>query len=179
MTKYLKTSLLLAALLFAGSAIAADQERGRDRGHMQQRGGEMGTQLIQHLGKALRRLDLSEEQKETIHADMKGLRESLKPLVKEMHAGRKTLHGLITGDGYNQDVVAEIAGKQGQLTAEITVLTSNTAATVLARLSDEQRAELMAMGEERRAHRSEHVEKMKARNMKRREKRGQDAPDGN
>jgi len=179
MTKYLKTSLLLAALLFAGSAIAADQERGRDRGHMQQRGGEMGTQLIEHLGKALRRLDLSEEQKESIHADMKGLRESLKPLVQEMHAGRKELHGFITADGYDQDAVAEIATHQGQLTTEITILASDTAAAVLARLSDEQRAELMAMGEERRAHRSERSEKMKARHMERRGKRGQDAPEGN
>ena len=173
MSKYLKTTLLLATLLFAVSAVAADPDRGR----MHQRGGEMGTQMIEHLGKALRRLDLSEEQKESIHADMKGLRESLKPLVREMHEGRKGLHELITSDAYDQDAAAEIAGHQGQLTTEITLLVSGVAANVLAQLSDEQRAELMAMGEKRRAHRSERSEKMKARHMERRGKREKEAPE--
>jgi Spy/CpxP family protein refolding chaperone len=176
MTKYTKISFLLAALLLAGSTFAAEREQRPDRMH--QRGPEMGTQLIEHLGKAMRRLDLSDEQKETIRADMKGLRESIKPLVKQVHEGRKELHGLITGDAYDKDAAAGIAEQQGKLTSEITMIASETAARVLARLSDEQRAELTAMGEKRRTHRTKHMEKMKARKMEHRDKRGQDKPEG-
>jgi Spy/CpxP family protein refolding chaperone len=175
MTKYTKLSLFLAVSLFAGSILAA--ERGPRHDRMQHRSGEMGTQVIEHLGKAVRRLDLSEEQKESIHADIKGLKESIRPLVKELHQGRKELHGLITGTEYDAEAVAAIADKQGSLTAEITRVASGTAAAVLAQLTDEQRAELVAMGEARQAHREKHRGKMKARTGERHGKGSQDAPE--
>ena len=131
MTKIMKVSLFLATLMFAGASFAADHGPGKGRmqkDRMHQRGPDMGMQVIEHLGKALRRLDLSEEQKESIHADMKGLREELKPLVKEIHQGRKELHGLITADSYDADAAAAIAEQQGELTTQVTMTVSQVAA---------------------------------------------------
>ena len=174
----IRISLLIAVLLLAASTAFA--ERGPRHDRMNQRpGGEFGTQVIEHLTRAIRQLDLSDEQRESIRSDLKGLKESLQPTIKELHQGRKELHGLVTADSYDADAVSAIAENQGDLVAEITTIASGAAAGVLAQLSDEQRAELMAMGEERRAHREGHREKMKAHKKERMEKREQETAVGN
>ena len=178
MNKRISISLLMAVILLAASTASA--ERGPSHDRMNQRpGGEFGTQVIEHLTRAIRRLDLSDEQRESIRNDLKGLRTSLKPTIKELHQGRKELHGLVTADSYDADAVAAIAEHQGDLVAEISTIASGVAAGVLAQLSDQQRAELMAMGEERRTHRDGHREKMKAHKKERMEKRQQEAAESN
>ena len=155
--------LLFIGLLLAGNCVAGEHRPHQDRMH--QRGGPggpgMAAPLIQHLTRAIRHLDLSDEQKASIHADLKGLRDSLQPLVKKLRESKKELHGLITASEYDADAVASNAEQQGNLTAEITMLASKVASAVLAQFSDEQRAELKAMGEERRARRQEHRERAK------------------
>lgn len=170
---------LAAGLVFAGTASAADKGPRMDRQHHQRGGQELGLQVIQHLGKAMRRLDLSEEQKVAIKDEFGLFRETVKPLVQELHSGRKGLHEVITADDYNADAAAEIAEHQGQLTAEITMLVSEAAAAVMAQLSDEQRAELQAMGDERRARKEKRHEKTKARMRERKEARRKEPPEGN
>lgn len=169
---------LAAGLAVAGAASAADRGPRMDR--QEHRGGqEFGLQVIQHLGKAIRRLDLSEEQRVAIHDEFGVFKETVKPLVHEFHSGRKGLHGVITADAFDADAAAEIAEQQGQLTTEITMLVSEAAAAVLAHLSDEQRAELQAMGEERRVRKSEHRENAEARMHERKEARRNEPPGGN
>jgi Spy/CpxP family protein refolding chaperone len=152
--------IVLAAVLLTASASAADRGPHHDRGHA---GMGMGPEVMQHLVKALHRLDLSEEQKTAIHADLGGLRESMQPLMHELLDSRKALHEQITADTYDADAVAEIAARQGSLTAEMTIIASEAASGVLAQLNDEQRAELKAMGTAHRAHRKDHMEMMKKR----------------
>ncbi len=178
MNKRISLSLLMAALLLAASTAAA--ERGPRHDRMNQRGGgPMGAQMIKHLTRAIRQLDLSDEQRESIRTDLKGLKESLRPLIKELHQGRKELHGLVTADSYDAGAVAALAEQQGKLSAEITTLANGAAAAVLAQLSDKQRAEMKAMGEERRAHRAGHREKKKARRMERQAEPAPEPPEGN
>ncbi len=162
MNKQIKFCLLLTGLLLAGNSIAGDHGPGQDRMH--QRGGPgMATPIIQHLTRAIRRLDLSDDQKESIHTELKGLKGTLKPLVQELHESKKDLHGLITASEYDAEAVAINAERQGSLTAEITIIASEVASAVLAQLSDAQRAELEAMGEEHRAHREEHHQRVRER----------------
>ncbi len=162
MNKQIKFCLLLTGLLLAGNSIAGDH--GPDQDRMHQRGGPgMATPIIQHLARAIRRLDLSDDQKDSIHAEFKGLKSTLKPLVQELHESKKDLHGLITASEYDAEAVAINAERQGSLTTEITIIASEVASAVLAQLSDAQRAELEAMGEERRAHREGHHQRVRER----------------
>lgn len=173
MKNIIKLAVLLTALATTGYAIAADHgERGK---RMHQRGGpDMGMQVIEHLTRAIRRLDLSEEQKDAIRADMQGFREDFKPLVKQVHENRKALHELITADSNEDEAVSAIASQLGQLTEEMTLLVSDQAASILDELDEEQRAELKAMGDERRAHRAEHRAERQEKMMQRRESRRQE-----
>jgi Spy/CpxP family protein refolding chaperone len=169
---------LAAGLAVAGAASAADRGPRMDR--QEHRGGqEFGLQVIQHLGKAIRRLDLSDDQKAAIRGEFGGVRESIKPLVQELHAGRLDLRDVITGGEYDAETAAEIAEQQGQLTTEITLIVSGAVAGVLAHLDDEQRTELQAMGEERRVRKEEHREDAKARRHERKEERRTEPPEGN
>jgi Spy/CpxP family protein refolding chaperone len=154
--------IVLAGVLLMASASASAADRGprHDRGHP---GMGMGPEVMQHLVKAVHRLDLSEEQKTAIHADLSGLRETMQPLMLELHESRKALHEQITADTYDAHAVAEIAARQGSLTTEMTIIASEAASGVLAQLSDEQRAELKAMGTAHRAHRKDHMEMMEKR----------------
>ena len=179
MKKRIKLVLLLAALAASGMAMAADHgDRGKPMHHrggpdmgMHNRGGpDMGMQVIEHLKRALRRLDLSDEQRDAIRSNMSGMREDLRPLVKQIHEGRRELHEIISSGEYDPEAAAVIASQQGELTEELTMLISGMAASVLAELSDEQRAELKAMGEKRRAHREERLD----RKMQRLESRRQE-----
>ena len=164
MNQQIKFCLLLSGLLLAGNCVAGERDPYQDRMH--QRGGPggpgMAASSIQHLTRAIRRLDLSDEQKESIHADLEGLRGSLKPLVGELHEAKKALRDLITASEYDADAVASNAELQGHLTAQITMITSEAASAVLAQLSEEQRAQLKAMGEDRMSHRKAHHERAKA-----------------
>ena len=160
MNKQIKFCLLLTGLLLAGNSIAGDHGPGQDRMH-QRSGPGMATPIIQHLARAIRRLDLSDDQKDSIHAEFKGLKSTLKPLVQELHESKKDLHGLITASEYDAEAVAINAERQGSLMAEITIIASEVAAAVLAQLSDAQRAELEAMGEDRRGHREAHHQRVR------------------
>jgi len=170
----IKLILMFTAFLIAGNTMAGD--RGQRSERMHARGGpDMGMQLIQHLTKAIRGLDLSEEQKTAVRAELSGMKEDLRPLIRQLHEGRKELHGVIISEQYDADAVAVIAEQQGILTAEITMLVSEIASSVLARLTDEQRADLQAMGVERREHREGGRREMK---RGRRESRDQEGSEG-
>jgi Spy/CpxP family protein refolding chaperone len=158
MKKSIQILLFTIPLLIAGLALAADHGKER-RGH---RGGpDMALPGVSHLTRAMRHLDLAAEQKEAIHADFKAMREQLRPIMKQAHESRRALHGLITAQPYDADAVAELAAKHGNLTADITRIAAATAAGVLAKLNDQQRAKLEAMGERRREKMAERLERRK------------------
>lgn len=159
-----KLLIVIASLTLATATFAGDRGPRHDRGHT-----GMGAEVIERVAKAVRQLDLSEEQKTAIHAELQAMRTSLKPLVREMHETRKALHEQITADQYDAEAVAAIAARQGSLTSDMTIIASEAAASVLSQLNDEQRAELQAMAETHRAHRKAH------RDM---DKHRRDRPDG-
>jgi len=173
MTIRVKITLLVAGLVLATSSFAAD--RGQSKGRMNQRvGPEVAGQILEHIKGAMRRLDLNEDQQAAIHEEFAGFKESAKPLIRELHEGRKALFKAISSDQYDANLVAEIAAQQGELTAEITVIAGGAAAAVLAQLSEQQRLELKSMAEERRTFRAEHHKLRKQQINKRRDSRDQE-----
>ena len=157
MRQTMKILTLVTGLILAGGLFAAGEEQNQNR--RVDRGGRGGpdvaTQVIEQLGKAIRRLDLNEQQKLDIREEFGNFKEVVKPLVKNLHEGRSDLHDAIISDSYDPDLVEDIAASQGNLTAEITVVVGEAASTIISHLTDEQRAELMAMAEVRREERKE------------------------
>jgi protein CpxP len=160
MKSSMRVLLITIPLLLAGAALAADHGKDR-RGH---RGGpEMALPGVSHLTRAMRQLDLTTEQKEAIHADFKAMREQVRPILKQVHESRRAMHGLINAKPYDADAVAELAAKHGSLNADVTRIAANTAAGMLAKLTEEQRTKLEAMGEQRRAKMAERTERRKGK----------------
>lgn len=151
-----RTLLFTIALIFAGTALA--KEHGQDRRGSHGAPG-LALPVVEHLTKALRRLELTAEQKKAAHAELKAMREQIRPLMLKMRENRKSLHELISAETYDSDAVAEAAAAQGSLTAEITRIAGGTAAAVLAKLTAEQRTRLAAMGERAREKRAERLER--------------------
>ncbi|MFT5138724.1 MAG: Spy/CpxP family protein refolding chaperone [Lysobacterales bacterium] len=161
-------TLLLVGLMFAASAIAHDHGRDQSGKNRQGRANPV-AEAIQRFGKAIRQLDLSEDQKTAIHSEFSGIRESVKPLVRQLHEGKNEIRELVMSEKYDADAVSDIAANQGALTADITMLVSGAVANAMSHLSDEQRAELMIMSGNHHAHRMEHREFFKQRMNERRD----------
>lgn len=155
------------ALSMSVQAAERGHERGgQDRGKM--RGpGAPGMQVIHHLKRALHGLDLTEDQKANIKADMQGFRETLKPLAMEMKESKGALRELVMSESYDESTAAELAAQQGELSGQIALTVSNAVANVMAQLTPDQRAELEA----KRAHRQDHREQRKEMRQARRQKR--------
>ena len=104
---------------------------------------------------AIKRLDLDEAQETSLREIMDTMREDLRPVMEATREGHMQLKELINADTYDETVVASIADRQGDLAAERLMITSRAMSDALQLLTEEQRAELEAMAEERRERRSE------------------------
>lgn len=172
--KVTKPLLMACALLIVSLSASAgnhDERRGPPK---HDRAGVEGVEVVKQLSRALRRLDLDEEQVSAVRAEMTGMRESLKPLVTELHENRKEMRALVLEGDFDEQQAADIATKQGALAAEITLQASATVSRMLSHLNEEQRAEFDAMRESRMAHRKETRNRKKAHRDHRRAYRNQD-----
>jgi len=149
----LVSSLLLAA---TGTALAQDNTPGERENKVrhQQRGAQV-TPAVTQLMRALKRLDLNDEQREAIRAIRGALKADVRPIMKGMKAGQLQLKELVNADSYDEAAVAVLAGKEGDLTAERILLTSRALSGILGLLTDEQRAELEAMAAQRKEKRAQ------------------------
>lgn len=129
-----------------GTLLAQDYNDGPDQ---RQRRGAQGIPVVEHFMRALKRLDLSEEQKESIHTLMQQLKTEAGPVTYEMKAGHLRLKELIKADEYDENAVAELAAKEGNLAAERIVITGRTLSQVFSYLTEDQRARLDEMAAQR------------------------------
>ncbi len=128
-----------------------DQQR---KGRHHQRGGQP-MQGVEKLMRAIRHLDLDEEQKDSTRAIMQTLRQDQREIMEEMKAGHQQLKELIKAEVYDEEAVAALAEREGLLVAERLIITSKAMSEVYGLLTDEQRLELEAMAAERAARREE------------------------
>ena len=143
------TALLLAA---SGMAVAQDGDPGPgNKGKRPHHGMQAPPRTVMEgVMRAVKRLDLSEEQKEGIRATVHGLKGELQPVMAEMKTAQRELRELITSGSFDEQAVAALAKKQGDLTEQRIMLTSAAAANVLGRLTEEQRTQLETMAAERK-----------------------------
>ena len=125
--------------------------------------GAPGMPVVGRLFHAIKRLDLDETQETSLREIMDTMREDLRPVMEATREGHMQLKELIDADTYDETVVTSIADKQGDLAAERLIITSRAMSDALQLLTEEQRAELESMAEERRERRAERRAKRKSR----------------
>lgn len=146
------TSILLAG---SGLVLAQDGYGGHGhKGHRGQGGGQF-MPLTDRFMRAIKQLDLSEDQTESIHTTMEAMKTEIGPVMREMKAGHRQLKELIKADKFDEKAVADLAAKEGDLAAERILITSRALSDVYAQLTDEQRNELEEMRAERMERRAE------------------------
>lgn len=145
---------MVTALLLSMSSMAVAQDGAPGPGHKGQRP-HRGMQapsrsMMDGVMRAIKRLDLSDEQQENIWVTAHDLKGQLHPVMVEMKKGQRELRELISSGNYDAKAVAELAKKEGDLTEQRILLTSEAVANVLGQLTEEQRARLEAMKTERK-----------------------------
>jgi len=148
-TRITITLLSLMLLSLAGTALAQETAHGH-AGKGQHHGrANFPMPVVDMMMRAVRHLDLSDEQTESIKGIMKSLKSDERQLTKEMRSGQEQLKGLIKADTFDEEAVADLAEKEGALTTRRLILASKAMSQVYAQLTDEQRAQLERMAEER------------------------------
>jgi len=159
----LTTALLLT---ISGMAMAQDGAPGPgNKGQRPHRGMQAPPRtMMEGVMRAIKRLDLSDEQKEGIWTTAHELKGKLHPVMVEMKSGQRELRALITSGSFDEKAVAALAKKEGDLTEQRILLTSEAVSNVLGQLTEEQRTKLEAMA-------AKHKQRAKGKG-----KRGRKAP---
>jgi len=153
------TLLSIVLLTLTGTALAQDpahEHHGKGQHHGRE---NQSLPVVDTMMRAVRHLDLSDEQKENVRAIMKALKAKERPLMMQVKSGHEQLKDLIKAGSYDEPAVAALAEKEGALAAQRLVITSRAMSEVYGQLNDEQRAKLETMAEERAARRAENRKK--------------------
>jgi Spy/CpxP family protein refolding chaperone len=157
LTKYAISGILLIStgISFAQDSDYRTREAGEERSNRGHRNSIQGMPVIDHFTRALRSMDLSDEQKAGIKEIMQQLKTDSRSIMSELKTDQRVLKELIKADEYDDLAVAEVAAKTGDLTAEHIVLSSRAVSAMIAYLNDEQRAQLEDMAALRKEQRRE------------------------
>lgn len=165
MNKFMTTLIASVLLIAAGTVMAGGYgEQGkRGKHHRGDRGDCTGSMMVEQFSRGLQQLDLSDEQKANVKVMMQDLRTQSQSIGDEMRGNHLQLREVIKADTWDESAAAQLAAKEGDLTAQRTLLTSKAMSGIYAQLTDDQRAELEAKTEERMERRSEWREKRQGR----------------
>lgn len=156
LTNRITAAILASALIsLAANAMAGDPVDKPPRKGKQHHRAQQQMPVVDQMMRAVRHLDLSDEQKASIRGIMKDLKARDRAQMKEIRALHAQLRELIKADLYDESAVAALAEKEGDLAASRLLNTSRSMSRVYAQLTGEQRAELEAMAEQRQAKRAE------------------------
>jgi Spy/CpxP family protein refolding chaperone len=146
---------IFTTVLLSTTATAFARDFSGEPGKKTQRGHRSAQLMpvVDQFMRAIRQLELDEEQKRNIKAVLKGLRTDVHPLMKEARRGHLELRELIKAESYDEQAVAALAETEGNLAAERIVLTGKALSQVLGYLTDEQRTQLDTMAAERKKQR--------------------------
>lgn len=156
MKKIIIPIISTAMLIVSGITLAQDDSPGeRERRGKHQQRGMQAMPVVSNVMRAVRHLDLSEEQKAGVKAVMHELKVAMHPINSEKRANQLQLKDLVTADIYDETAVALLAETEGTLAADRLLLTSRAIADVYAQLTIEQKAELELMAADRQARKGE------------------------
>ena len=159
MNKYLITIIATLLIASTGSVFAQGPDgrpgnKGHERKSHHHQRGMQATPALDQLMRALRRLDLSDEQKANTRAILEVMKAEIHPIMAEIKAGQDELKELIQSTAFDEDAIRALAEKEGDLTAERVMITSLALSRVMGELTEEQRTKLATMAAERREKRS-------------------------
>ena len=97
------------------------------------------------IGKALRRLDLTDDQKAKVKAIMEASRTNVEPLMQQMRDNHAKIAALGTDGTFDQAKVEALANDQSGVMAKLIVEKEKAKAQVFALLTDAQKAKAAAM----------------------------------
>lgn len=144
-----RSVLALAAVFFAGAALAGPHGGGQHRGPDPAR-------MLDHM---TAELGLTAEQREAVRETLESRREETRSLHEQLRANHRELRNLDPEDPNYQTLANTLAQRRGELTSRMTLLRSQTHADIMALLDDEQQAKLAGMRTERMAHMAERRQK--------------------
>ena len=151
---------------------AAEAQRGGGRGAWM--GGPRGAGPMGALLPPLRRLDLTDEQREQVRTAIGGSREAARTNLRETRAAREALAEATASATVDEDRIRTLAAELGRLAGDAGVRRAQVYAAVWRILTPEQQAlaeEIGAEREERRNARRERMEERRERMRERREER--------
>ena len=140
----LVTALTLVGALAISGSVLADQQRGKGM-----RGG--GEGMIKRL---THQLDMEKEQRDKVWAVYDDIHPKLRSLGEQSRDNRKALAEAIRNNASKRDI-DKLAKKQGDLKAKMISLRADMQRDIRSQLTDEQRAKIDEMREQRKM-RSKH-----------------------
>ena len=166
-----KSLVAVAGLLVGAGAILAVPGSGEafQRGMQGLRWqGPPGPPGAMPLGRFLRELDLSEQQRDAIHESMESERESHRDLYERLFEARKNLQeGVLRGE--DESVLAQLAQAVGNVETEAALAQARHFASIVAILEPEQKAKLEELRTEAESRREERQERFRQEREQRRE----------
>jgi len=160
MNKLIITIVTTLLLTTSASVIAQDEPAGeRSRKGDRHQGGMQSTPVADKMMRAVRHLDLSDEQQESIKLIAMGMKTEIRAIKQETRSEHIALQELIKSDVFDEEAVAVIADKEGDLAAEQLMITSRALSEIYSQLTDEQRIELESMANNHRQKRGERRQK--------------------
>lgn len=172
-------SLALAAVAVAVVAVqpahaAEEQRRGGRGGRGALLGGPRGGGPAGAFLPPLRRLELTDEQREQVRTLIGEGREAARASFEETRAARAALAEVVASATVEEERIRTLAAELGRLAGDAAVRRAQTYAAVWQVLTPEQQAraaEIEAEREERRAARRERMQERRERMRERREQR--------
>ena len=149
MNKLIITVISSLLLMSAGMAMAQGPEGRPGNKARHHQGGMQAMPAVEKIMRAIRQLDLGEQQKADIKAVMQGLKEDVRPLMLDTRANHEQLKDLVKAVDFDQEAVAAVAESEGDLAAKRLMLTSRALSNIYNLLTGEQRDELEAMAAQR------------------------------
>jgi Spy/CpxP family protein refolding chaperone len=153
----IKHITLIAALVSTIGLTALPSFAGPGHNHGQ-RTEHSGMGHHHKMMKMIKKLELSDNQKLTVHSIFENAMEDAEPLHEKMKKVGKALHEEMKKDPVDQDKLRQLAEKKANTKIDLMLLHKQTMAKVKAELTDEQIAKLEKMkakrkqkGEERRS----------------------------
>ncbi len=165
-------ALVAVAGLAAAAAHAAEEQRRGGRGAWM--GGPRGGGPAGALLPPLRRLDLSDEQREQVRAVVAESREAARTGFQELVAAREALAEAVAAATVDEDRIRTLAADLGRIEGDVAVRRAHVRAAVWRILTPEQQQraeEIRARQEERREARRERMQERRERMQERRDQR--------
>ena len=154
MNKFIITVTGTLLVTLSGSGFAQDYTSDPVQKRQQQRGMQ-AMPAVEQVIRSLRRLDLDDDQKAGIKLIMEAMKADVRPIMAESKEGYLALRELVSAAVLDEEAIAVVAEKEGALTAERIMITSQAMSSALKLLTNEQRAELKTMAGERQRKRGE------------------------